>query len=174
MMQMLAAGGISPLTDGARKPDALNPKGYFEFEPAKNLHQDNSWLPSVKGKAVKIVAQLLSHLSPELKYRVIFMEREMEEILRSQRRMLDRQSRDGANLAAGKLAKIFSAQVSTVKKMLSLRRIPLLSIAYGDSLGRPREVAAKVNAFLGGGLDESGMAAAVDPQLKTVVLGKED
>ncbi len=32
MMQMLAAGGLPALTDGARAADADNPRGYLEFE----------------------------------------------------------------------------------------------------------------------------------------------
>lgn len=172
MMQMLAAGGIEPLTDGKREPDALNPKGYFEFEPAKNLQRDASWLPGARGKAVKVVAQLLPHLSPGLDYRVVFMEREMEEVLQSQERMLGHRSKEGAGQASGKLGEVFSAQVSAIRKMLASRRIPTLSIAYGDSLEKPRETAARVNAFLGGGLDEGRMAAAVDPRLKTVIGAK--
>src|SRR5246500_1454040 len=37
MMQMIVAGGIPALTDGPRTADENNPKGYFEWEPAKTL-----------------------------------------------------------------------------------------------------------------------------------------
>jgi tetratricopeptide (TPR) repeat protein len=172
MMQMLAAGGMSLLTDGKREPDDLNPRGYFEFEPAKSLKRDSSWLPTAKGRAVKIVAQLLAHLSPEMTYRVIFMEREMEEILRSQKRMLAHQSKRGANLADEKLAQIFCAQIVRAKQMLFSRRVPSLYISYGKTLESPQEVAARINAFLGGELDESRIVSAVDAKLKTVTLSK--
>jgi hypothetical protein len=121
---------------------------------------------------VKIVAQLLPHLSPGLDFQVIFMEREMEEVLQSQERMLGHRSKDGADLARGKLGEVFFAQVFAIRKMLSMRGIPTLSVAYGDSLAKPREVAARVNAFLGGGLDEDRMASAVDPALRTVIRGE--
>jgi hypothetical protein len=36
-MQMLVAGGLTPLVDGQRAADAGNPRGYFEWEKAKSL-----------------------------------------------------------------------------------------------------------------------------------------
>ncbi|MBK6831011.1 MAG: hypothetical protein IPG92_09875 [Flavobacteriales bacterium] len=59
VMQMLAAGGMEPLTDGARAADADNPKGYFEFERVKALPADHHWLEEARGKAVKVIHQLL-------------------------------------------------------------------------------------------------------------------
>jgi len=172
MMQMLSAAGVSPLTDGKRAADAMNPKGYFEFEPAKGLQRDNSWLAAAKGRAVKIVAQLLPHIRPDLNYRVIFMEREMEEVLESQKRMMGMKPENGAKGASGQLGKTFAAQISAVKKMLHLRGIPTIYIKYEKAVVIPREVAGKINGFLGGKLDESAMAAAVDPMLKRVVRRK--
>jgi hypothetical protein len=168
MMQMLSAGGIPPLTDGKRRPDALNMNGYFEFEPAINLKRDSSWLPLARGKAVKIVAQLVSHLPADFDYRFIFMEREMDEILQSQSRMLSLRSRDGGDLSVERLGETFSAQVSAVKTMLGLRHMDMLLVSYREAVEKPAEVAKKINAFLGGSLDEARMAAAVDPKLRTV------
>ncbi|MBM3861905.1 MAG: tetratricopeptide repeat protein, partial [Verrucomicrobia bacterium] len=90
MMQMLRAGGLPVLTDGARAADENNPRGYFEFEKAKQLATDNSWLTSAKGKVVKIVTQLLRALpsSNECRYRVIFMQRNLDEVIASQQKML--------------------------------------------------------------------------------------
>jgi predicted AlkP superfamily phosphohydrolase/phosphomutase/tetratricopeptide (TPR) repeat protein len=169
MMQMLSAGGISPLTDGKRAPDAMNPRGYLEFDPAKSLRRDNSWLALAKGRAVKIVPQLLHHISPDFKYRVVFMEREMEEILESQRRMLAMKSENKEKASGDQLGKTFAAQISAIKKMLGLRGIPTIFIQYGQTIATPREVSAKINGFLGGKLDEPAMAAAVEPTLRRVV-----
>jgi len=49
LMQMLAAGGMTILTDGRRAPDADNPRGYLEFEPVKRLLKDSKWLPEARG-----------------------------------------------------------------------------------------------------------------------------
>ncbi len=172
MMQMLSAGGIPPLTDGNRTADTDNPKGYYEFEPAKRLHRDNSWLAEAKGRAVKIVAQMLPHISADFAYRVIFMEREMQEVLESQKRMLASKLESAEKQASGRLAATFTAQISSVKRMLDLHSIPSIFIRYERAIAEPLEVAAKINAFLGGKLNESAMAAAVEPVLRRVIRTK--
>ncbi len=172
MMQILSAGGISPLTDGRRAADADNPEGYYEFEPAKGLHRDNSWLAEAKGRAVKIVAQMLPHISADFAYRVIFMEREMQEVLESQKRMLGSKLENAEKQADGRLAATFTAQISLVKRMLDLRSIPSIFIRYERAIAEPLEVASKINAFLGGKLNESAMAAAVKPMLRRVIHTK--
>ncbi|SCY05134.1 alkaline phosphatase family protein [Desulfoluna spongiiphila] len=167
MMQMLKAGGMLPYTDHVRRPDDDNPKGYFECEKAKGLASDASWLPEAKGKTVKIVAQLLGHLprGMALPFRVIFMERHMEEVIRSQDRMLERSGKRGADLSPGQLGAVYLRQVGRIKAMLGNRGIPILFIDYNASLAEAAETAKRVNAFLGGGLDEGRMAGAVDPRL---------
>lgn len=169
MMQMLSAGGAPVLTDDKRAPDALNPRGYFELEPVKSLQRDNSWLPEAKGKAVKIVAQLLPYIAPDFKYRVIFMERGMEEILESQDRMLRVQAGHGNRAAVERLGRTFAAQVASVKKMLAERGIPVLLMRYETVIAKPQEAAAQINGFLGGKLNQPAMAVSVEPALRTVI-----
>lgn len=161
MMQMLQAGGRACLTDGARHADADNPLGYYELEKAKRLQMDNSWLPESKGKTIKIVAQLLSFLPAKFHYRVIFMERDLDEILASQRRMLDRQNRKGAELSSARLAKTFAHQVQQSKTILSNRKIPTLYVSYGATLENPGRTAGQLQKFLGGGLNADAMIGAV-------------
>src|SRR5450432_3057856 len=96
MMQMLAAGGMPLLTDQIRAPDQDNPRGYFEFERVKQIKRDQAWLGSAVGKAVKIIHLLLYDLPPNRNYRVIFMRRNIEEVLISQRKMLQRTARQPA------------------------------------------------------------------------------
>src|ERR1700730_18485992 len=75
MMQMLDRGGVEVVTDNLRTADTDNPKGYYEFEQVKTIKRDTTWLPATRGKAFKMVSQLLYHLPPVETYRVIFMER---------------------------------------------------------------------------------------------------
>ena len=42
MMQMLAAGGMPILSDGERRADVDNPRGYLEWERIKQLPKDPS------------------------------------------------------------------------------------------------------------------------------------
>src|SRR2546428_1479705 len=91
MMRMLDAGGLPVLVDNIRKADDDNPYGYYEFEPVKRLSSDSSWLREARGKAFKMVYALLYELPKDYDYRVIVMQRKMDEIIASQRAMLCRQ-----------------------------------------------------------------------------------
>jgi hypothetical protein len=167
-MQMLAAGGIQILTDGLREPDEDNPRGYLEFEPVKNLLKDARWLLEGRGKAVKIVAPLLAALPPDLPCRVIFTERDLDEVLDSQDRMLVRRKQDIASTPERRrmLKNEYARTTVRVKAMLARRPgTQLLTLGYRDAISNAAAVASKVNDFLGGGLDVARMAASVDPKL---------
>ncbi|MCE2393572.1 sulfotransferase family protein [Candidatus Poribacteria bacterium] len=165
LMQMLDAAGYPCLTDGVRRADADNPRGYFEYEKVKQLRRDCAWLPEAKGKAVKIIVQLIPFLPLQFSYQVIFMERDISEVLASQREMLQRQGKDGGNLSDAQLHPIFERQVLEVKRLLSQRNIPMLDVAYSDALQYPMKIAEQIREFLSEDLDVCAMAAAIDPNL---------
>src|SRR5438105_11884576 len=96
MMQMLDNGGLEVVTDNVRTADTDNPKGYYEYEQVKKIKEDKSWVPGTRGKAFKMVSQLLYDLPATEKYRVIFMERDLDEVLASQEKMLQRLGRKAA------------------------------------------------------------------------------
>ncbi len=167
-MQMLAAGGLNVMTDGLREPDEDNPRGYLEFEPVKNLLKDSSWLREGKGKVVKIVAPLLGALPPGLPCRIIFTERDLDEVLDSQERMLVRRKQDIVSTPERRQLLKNEYARTTVRVKTGLARRPgtqLLSVGYREAVTNGRAVAERVNEFLGGGLDVDKMAAAVDPSL---------
>jgi hypothetical protein len=166
MMQMLAAGGIPPLTDQIRRPDEDNPRGYFEFERVKQLKQDKAWLAEASGKAVKIVHLLLSELPLDRSYRVIFMRRKMSEILASQHKMLTRAGRSIATTNPESLGRNFETQVAQVLHWLRARpNFQIQEVWHHDLLASPQGQATRLNRFLGGHLDKSAMATVVDPAL---------
>ena len=167
MMQMLDRGGLAPFTDGKREADSDNPKGYYEHEKAIGLARDQSWIPEVRGKCVKLIGQLLPALPlADQKYRVVFMDRDLREISRSQRDMLKRLGRSGGDLSDTRMMSTLNAQLVSVEKwMASKPNIQVLFVDYGDVVGNPIEVAQSVNAFFGGILDVDAMAQAVDPSL---------
>ena len=165
LMQMLAAAEYRCLTDGIRKADADNPRGYFEYEKVKRLRRDCSWLPEAKGKAVKIITQLIPFLPAQFSYRVIFMERDINEVLASQRQMLQRQGKSGGSLSDAQLRRIFERQVCEVKQTLTQRNIPTLDVVYSEALQHPMQIAEKIQAFFGEDLDVCAMATAVAPNL---------
>ena len=166
MMQAIEAGGIPALADHIREKDEDNPKGYYEFEPVKKTREDPSWVPGARGKVVKMVYSLLYDLPEGYEYRVIFMRRDMKEVLASQRKMLERTGKQGARVSDEKLAGLFQAQLAKFDRWIAARSaMALLSVEYRDMIASPRVQCEKVAAFLGGALDAEAAAAAVDPSL---------
>ena len=155
------------LTDRQRQPDADNPEGYFELEVVKKLGDDASWLADGEGKAVKIISQLLFDLPAEHQYRVIFMERHIEEVLASQMQMLKRLGTgDTTNAADEALRGVFEKHLHGVSEWLCQQgNINLLYIPFSAVHADPAAHAHRVCEFLGGGLDVTRMAAAVDARL---------
>jgi predicted AlkP superfamily phosphohydrolase/phosphomutase/tetratricopeptide (TPR) repeat protein len=168
LMQMLAAGGLGVLSDGLREADEDNPRGYLEFEPVKNLLKDSKWLFEERGKAIKIVVPLLAALPAGLACRVILSDRDLEEVLDSQERMLVRRNRPPAAKPERRrmLKDEYGRTLSRVKAMLARRpATQMLVIDYRGAIADPVATAEKMNRFLGGGLDAAKMAAAIDPTL---------
>ena len=168
LMQMLAAGGMQVLSDGLRGADEDNPRGYLEFQPVKNLLKDSRWLLDARGKAVKIVAPLLAALPPGLACRVILSERDLEEVLDSQERMLVRRNQPLAATADRRrmLKDEYLRILDRVKSMAARRpSTQLLVIEHRCAISDSLATAEKMNQFLGGGLDVAKMAAAIDPAL---------
>ncbi len=171
LMQMLAAGGIGILSDGLREPDEDNPRGYLEFEPVKNLLKDSKWLFEGRGKAVKIIAPLLAALPLGLPCRVILSERDLDEVLDSQDRMLARRNRTPAATPERRrmLKDEYARTLGRVKAMLAQRpRTQSLVIDHREALSNPAIAAEELNEFLGGELDAAKMAAAIDATLERV------
>jgi hypothetical protein len=168
MMQMLAAGGVPILTDGVRTADESNPEGYFEFEPVKALGQgaDTAWVAGARGKAVKVVAPLLRFLPGTSNYRVLFMQRDLDEVIASQDAMLARGGTDAGSVDRAKLKSYWETHLSEVRRLLAKRSMFVtLDIAHGDAVADPVATARRVAQFLDRPMDVDRMAAAVKPTL---------
>ena len=166
MMQMLAAGGIPPLTDHLRVADESNPRGYFEFDAVKRLRSDHSWLDLARGHAVKIIHLLLRELPTDrgLQYRVIFMRRPLGEVLASQRAMLERQGKPAADDAL--LAKVFGSQLEQVEQWLATAPgFSVLQVEHHALFESAQSTAERVSEFLGGQLDVAAMLGVIEPAL---------
>ena len=166
-MKMLAAGGVPILTDGVRRADDSNPLGYLEFEPVKTLASggDTAWLAGARGRAVKIVSPLLTHLPETYDYKVLVMRRDLDEIVASQNAMLDgRQQARGA--ADARMRAHYEEHLRQLDRFLSRREcFSALTVHYADVLANPREQSVRINDFLGGRLDVERMASVADPSL---------
>ncbi len=149
-MQMLHAGGLQPLTVNLRTPDADNPRGYFEFERVKQLKTDKTWLADAGGKVVKIVHLLLMELPEDRPYKVVFMNRNLDEVVRSQATMLERNARAGAQLLPDRLKAIYAQQLATVSAWLAARpNFEVLRVEHQALLANPEGEASRIAAFIG-------------------------
>lgn len=167
MMRMLEAGGLPPITDNLRTADLDNPQGYYEFERVKKLDRgDTAWLATAQGRTVKVISALLQHLPATYEYKVIFIERHMNEILASQRKMLAHRQEDSEDLTDAEMTALFEKHLREIHQWLARQpNFRVLYIHYSDLLSEPTAHAAQVNQFLGGGLDVNKMASVIDPSL---------
>jgi hypothetical protein len=166
MMQMLEKGGMPILTDHIRKSDESNPRGYYEFEKVKSLRKDASWMNEAEGKAVKVIAQLLYFLPSNYEYAVIFMERNLEEIVSSQQKMLERLGQTNNRANPDTLIKTFQKQVGQIKSWLSAQKnMRSLFMNYGEIMKDPIRTSQHIIHFLDLNLVKEKMASAVDPEL---------
>lgn len=167
MMKMLAAGGLPILTDSLRQADESNPKGYYEFERVKKLKEnDTQWLSDAHGKAVKIISALLEYLPPEHNYKVLFMRREMGEILASQKKMLVHDGKPTDDVSDEKLAGIYQKHLAKVESWLAKQsNIAVLYISYNDLLATPQQHLPGILDFLNLHLDPDLMLQVIDPSL---------
>jgi len=164
MMQMLDNGGVPVVTDHIRTADQDNPRGYYEYERVKKIKEDVSWLPEARGKAFKMVSQLLYELPSSERYRIIFMERDLDEMLSSQDKMLARLNKPSAPRAA--IERAFREHLRRVRVWLAGQpNIEVLFVSYNDLVERPEGEAERVSAFLGGKADAGSMSKTVDPSL---------
>ena len=166
LMKMLAAGGLPPLTDGIRAADADNPGGYYEFEKVKQLEKDTTWLESARGKAVKVISQLLDQLPLHKSYKIVFALRKMDEILASQQAMLARRGQPCDRASDAAMAAAFERHLSAVQQWLAQHpQMEVLYVDYAAVLRDPLATSHEIKAFLARSLDVRQMASAVDKSL---------
>jgi hypothetical protein len=168
MMKMLEAGGMPLLVDGVRNADDDNPLGYYELEKVKSLldEKDKSWLAHGRGKAVKIVSTMLRVLPATHFYKVLFMHRNLDEVIRSQNKMLQRRGEPVDESGDDRMRDILESHL--VKTKLWLARQPnfdVCHVRYGRVIADPAGEALRVRDFLGNGLDTEKMTCAVNPAL---------
>jgi hypothetical protein len=165
-MKMLEAGGLPVVSDGLRAADEDNPKGYYEDERVKDLHQagDKAWLRDARGKVVKIISFLLKSLPADNNYQVLFMHRNLGEVVASQNKMLVRRG-ERTDTPDERAVLLLEEQVRDARFFLRRPQFEVLELTYAEVLGGARPQAQRMAEFLGRPLDVEKMAQAVDVQL---------
>ncbi|MFO8100805.1 MAG: nucleotide pyrophosphatase [Dehalococcoidia bacterium] len=161
MMQMLHNGGLPVAFDESRPADEHNPKGYFELAGGKIINQliDGTFdMGAHRGLFVKVTAYGLKFL-PEGSYRVVYMMRNIEEVLDSMYKM-------GGEMDREKDRDLFTRLDRFSLKLLDDRDdIKYITINYRDVINNPRFVIEKIGNFLGEQIDFEGAVEAVDDKL---------
>lgn len=166
-MMMLEAAGIEPLTDFERQADVDNPKGYYELERVKKMKDgDVAWLDEAHGRAVKVISALLSFLPQDHSYKVIFMQRNMDEILASQQKMLVNRGETSSDIRDEEMGGLFERHLIKITDWLSQQpNIQTLTVDYNLLLKDPVPLVEEIQRFLGRKVDINRMVSIIDPQL---------
>jgi hypothetical protein len=166
MMRMLEAGGVPALVDHVRTADEDNPEGYYEFERVKKIEHDTAWLDDARGKVVKMISALLTHLPPGHTYKVVFMRRKLDEVLASQRQMLIRRGKPTDTTSDEKMAQFFTNHLAKVEAWMAAQpNVDVLYVSYNDLMEDPAPHCARVAEFLGLPLDPARMASVASTRL---------
>jgi len=168
LMNMLDAGGMEIMTDSERVADIDNPKGYFEYERVKDLEKetDKSYVREGRGKVLKVISFLIKDLPDDNDYRVIFMRRDLEEVIASQNKMIQRLGTEDSTAAEEAMKEAYRNDIVRTRLLCKNRpNFELIEVHYKSTVEEPSDTAHSVNAFVGGHLDEVAMRAAVDGSL---------
>jgi hypothetical protein len=166
MMRFLHTGGLEALTDGRREADSDNPRGYFELDKALKIKDDASWLPEAEGKVFKMVSMLLYHLPLERPYKIIFMRRNLDEVLASQAMMLKNMGKDQNQPSDEKMKALFAKHLEEIEAHIAGQ--PMLDTLYCDFrsvIEQPADTARRVAEHLGLDLDQQKMAGIIEPDV---------
>jgi len=167
MMKMLESGGLEILTDNIRTADESNQKGYYEFEQVKKLKEgDFDWLAKAQGKVVKVISALLEYLPNQYQYKIIFMHRNMDEVLASQRQMMVRDGKPDDKVPDEKLAELYENHLKKTESWLEQQpNMSVLNAIYNQILHNPEAAINQIDQFLGGNLNTKQMLQVVDRNL---------
>jgi len=166
MMKMLAVGGLDIVSDNIRTANEDNPNGYFEFEPVKQLAEGKFlWRTDANGKGIKIISSLLEYLPREYQYKIIFMERDLQEVLASQQKMLKNRQEDSI-VKNTKMHTQFEKHHSDIKYWLARQpNMDVLYISYNKMLASPQIDCVRVADFIGLSLDVEKMLTVPNKNL---------
>jgi len=147
MMQMLEAGGFPVVYDNSRKADDNNPKGYYEIKKGKIINELEKYsldFNKYDGKCIKITSYGLGYI-PNGKYMIIYMERNIDEILDSTQKMIGKKISNRKKLKKS----LIKLNKSTLDELTSRTDIEYIVINYNELMEDPDPLIYKIYKFLG-------------------------
>jgi len=166
MMKMLVEGGLPAVVDSLRQADEDNPNGYFEIEASKSLKDgEKKWIYDAQGRVVKVISYLLEFLPDDLSYDIIFMEREISEVLASQRKMLQRRN-ETSTLSDAEMEAQFREHLRAVKYWTARKpNMRILFVKYSGMVNAPEDLCRSIVDFLELPLDLKAMLSVPSQSL---------
>jgi tetratricopeptide (TPR) repeat protein/arylsulfatase A-like enzyme len=164
MMQVLEAGGLEIQTDKVRTRDEHNPEGYYEDERVKSLMKDNSWLKEAEGKVLKVVSPLLPSLPIGFKYKVIYMQRDLNEVMVSQQKMLGKYN-GIANFNPAVMDAFKKQSERAITWMNAQPHVQHMILNYSDVVAHPEQAIDSILQFINEPMDVHAMLNKVNPDL---------
>ncbi len=146
-MKMLSEGGLELVTDGIRTADDSNPNGYYELEKVKELGKttDLSWLPDARGKAIKVISYQLRFMPQTFNYRVIFMHRNLHEVIASQNKMLEQRG-ESNETPDDRVVMLFEQELKKARNLIAARScFDAIDVNHKDVLAEPIRQAERIN-----------------------------
>jgi hypothetical protein len=108
----------------------------------------------------------LKYLPQGYTYKMIFMRRNMEEILASQRQMLIRRGEPTDAASDEELMALFAKHLAQVQAWADEQpNVDVLYVSYNEVMENPLQQVVRVNHFLGDTLDVENMVAVIDQVL---------
>jgi tetratricopeptide (TPR) repeat protein len=170
LMQILQAGGYPVLTDAKRPADAHNPKGYWEYEPVKQLAFSPNALGDTSAQALKIVAPLLPYIPPNRPYAVVWVERPLLEVILSQQRM--KKEQQPVQNFPFKLALDYEKEMQRLQNWLNQQpHVRWKIFKYHDFLNQPTETVQALAQFLNFDLKVNQAKTVIDSHLYRNKIG---
>jgi predicted AlkP superfamily phosphohydrolase/phosphomutase/tetratricopeptide (TPR) repeat protein len=166
MMQMLEAAGLPVMTDSQRPPDDDNPRGYYEWEAIKKVRRRPEILREAQGKVVKVISMLAPWLPNQHRYKVIFMERAIEEVIASQRKMVSNRGREIKADPERMQANLARHRTAVLDLLTKSPNFQVLMVDYAGLVRKPDQWISRIIEFLGDArLDAGRMASVIQPEL---------
>ncbi len=165
MMQILEVNGFDILTDNVKTADESNPKGYYEYGKVKKIIKDNNWISEAEGKTIKVIVQLLFYLPLNFNYKIILMERNIDEILDSQAKMLQMLG-NKKQIPSDILRKTFQQQMDKSINWMQLQpNIESVRISFGNLFRSPDEELKKLIHLFDGKIEYDISRNVINPAL---------
>src|ERR1019366_2077579 len=161
---MRAGCRFSPTASAKQTP--TTPRATSSGSASNSFRKDPSLIAEAEGKVVKVISQLILSLPAGHEYRILFMQRPLPEVLKSQEEMLRRRGNSDSNADTSPIEEAFQRRLIEVNKWLAGKaNVQVSRVHYHRVLREPKVVAKEIAAFLRVPLDIEAMVRQVDGSL---------